>query len=1065
VRVGRRKILGATAEIRVDARPRLARALAANSPLPLDVDPVRLADVELGLATDQQSLVFDGPVGSVSFSAGGDVRTGLGVYVNPTDMLRDLADLAAESARPIPLDEIPFPDLPASRYFVLYWGYDFRADAAGSVALGAGPAVTWGARGSRNRAFIVIRAYENNPRAGTAVRDLLGRSWRLPNQIRTPADLQPGTWIVSEVTGSFSANLDVGLGLDHSWIRSVQIGTSDVLDGDVGLKIQAGVRAAFGLNATGRYLVLLGRDSLDGSARVLRLRLHRLSQRGWDFAFHTNLDLETTTGELLPAQLDDFIAAVLGIHGLQTLQELRLWTAPGARLTELASAFLVDYARNRLDEDFAQESDEIRQAIVAMFERWDKLPATAASALWDAVRLDANELEGFVATVRAFADPETVEQALKAAVADVQFAATPVGRWLLGIAEERLLGVVANRPEVEKVRLAAQTTLEILDGTLLDELQSFTENKVGFPVLRRAVEANDFVALTDPLKDKLAEFLGARAPIDTGDFERIRTTVHELLDRGADLYEAAVKSLNHTYKFSFDYAYSKQTAATALLDVSLDFGANPNLAETLTNAVAGDFTGLLPGAGQRPPAGVTFHEAALTHRIQRQAHVRVRLPFFTKDTLRRASSLGSYKVISEDGEVYFSALDATNELLHKGRWESRLSLGLGLAARAGEGIRRHDRDGTTATFDYRFVQAVPGLRTTQLERLMAPLSDNYFPGEFAGASGIAGKPSVSQWATALDKVVDGHEAAEDGLIGDSLMSLHVSLPGEILLKWLDAPRGKKDPVYMEMSRRFQTQLRRFIPLLHFQNPENYTHLKAAYVLLVYASLPVTTSLRVANRTVELNTNRRLYWDWPDESRSGERYALIFHEATEEKLEAAMNEAIRVLSSIPGLQDSARHYDPRRVTAARNAAVEQHGKNVLRSLLYVESELIKSAARAGRHMARFRTASDPAAAVKELAAFGDKLTRTFHQKLTTIFPPSDRAARELLRSLGSLIFAEVTQALDPLEAKPTAALEITVLKPNAGAPFPPKGFPEQLEIAADAVSVRQRVLEMGATPPH
>ena len=57
-----------------------------------------------------------------------------------------------------------------------------------------------------------------------------------------------------------------------------------------------------------------------------------------------------------------------------------------------------------------------------------------------------------------------------------------------------------------------------------------------------------------------------------------------------------------------------------------------------------------------------------------------------------------------------------------------------------------------------------------------------------------------------------------------------------------------------------------------------------------------------------------------------------------------------------------------------------------------------------------------------------------------------------------MFAEVTQALDPLDAKPTAALEITVF--DAGAPFPPRGFPEAPEIDADAVSVRQRLLAVG-----
>ena len=130
VSVGRRAILGAKAVIRVDADPRLARALAADEPLPLDADPVRLADVELGLKTGQP-LVFDGPAGRVAFSAGAGARAGLGVYADPADMLGDLADLGADGARRLPLDEIPFPGVGASRYFVLHWGYDLRGQRRG----------------------------------------------------------------------------------------------------------------------------------------------------------------------------------------------------------------------------------------------------------------------------------------------------------------------------------------------------------------------------------------------------------------------------------------------------------------------------------------------------------------------------------------------------------------------------------------------------------------------------------------------------------------------------------------------------------------------------------------------------------------------------------------------------------------------------------------------------------------------------------------------------------------------------------------------------------------------
>ena len=1063
IKIGGRTILTGTANIQVRADPQVIQALATNTKLPLELDPIRLTQVKLGLATGEQSVTFAGGAGNVSFSAGAGVQTGLGVYVKSADMLNDIADLSGQGAQRIPLDEIPFPEVQAARYFAFYWGYNVQASASGSVALGAGAAVTFGAQGSRNRGFAVIRAYKNNPRARSAVSDVFGRSWRLPSQISTVDDLQPGTWILSEVAGSFRANVGVNFGFDYNWIRSVKIDAKEVLQGDIGLKIQAGVSAAFGFNTSGRYVVVVGRDSLDPNEKMVRVRLSRLSQRGWNFAFNANLDLTTTTGTLLPKQLDDFVAAVLGVHGLQTLQEVRRWTDPSQRLSDLASAFLVDYAKNQLGEEFEQKFEEIRQKVIELFNKWDALPSKATSALWDAVRLKPDEVKGFVEKIKEFADPNTVNQKLEEAVADVGFASTPAGKWLLSVVEERLLSVVINRPEVEKVREAAQTTLDILDGKLLEELQDFVENKVGFPVVRKAVEDNDFDSLTDLLQKKLAGFLGKNTPLDGEDFQKVRTTVNRLLERGADLYEAGVKALNQTYKFSFDYAYSKQTTKTALLDVCFDFGANPNLGSELEKAIAGDFTAVLPGPGQPSLTGITFKEAALTHHIQRQAHVKISLPYFTQETIHNTSSLADYKLLSEDGNLYLYALDAEDQVIRKGKWESTLGVGLNLTAGAGSEIRRYDKDGSAATLDYRFIQALPGLRTTQLESLMNPLSRLYFPSEFAASSGVADKLSVNEWAIALDKVVDGQEAAEDGLIGDSLISLNVSLPGDTLLKWLSAPENLKDPVYMNMSRRFQTQLRRFIPLLYFQDPRKYADLGVAQPLLVYASLPITTSVRVSNGTVQLNTNEDLYWNWPDDSASGDRRALIFSSATRERLDAAMNKAVRELSSTPGLRKTAKFYDPdKNLESARATVLSSHGESLLKSLLFVEAELIVSAAKAGRDLAQFRAAvANPPEAVKELAEFGDKLTRTFNAKLRTVFKPKDRASKQLLRNLGLLMFAEVTEALDPgLEVKPTAALEIAVFK--AGATFPPDGFPEEPTVPADALNVRQRVLEVGTT---
>ena len=403
--------------------------------------------------------------------------------------------------------------------------------------------------------------------------------------------------------------------------------------------------------------------------------------------------------------------------------------------------------------------------------------------------------------------------------------------------------------------------------------------------------------------------------------------MNRLLARGADLYAAAVEALDHTYKLSFDYAYSKQTTATALLDVSFDFGANPALREALAERrPPATSPACFPARDEPRRPGVTFHEAALTHHVQRQAHVRVSLPFFTRETARRTSALGRYEIRGEDGEVYFCALDATNEMVRKGRWESRLSVGLGLEARAGEGIRRHDRG-----------------RRGRGVRL--PLR----PGRARPADDTARTPDGAPVRRLLPRRVRGRVGRRRPALGERV--------GHRARQDRRRPRGGGGRPDRRLARRAARQPARARSCSSgstprraggtpstwtcragsrpscggssrcstFSTPRTTPISKSAYTLLVYASLPVTTSIRVVNRTIELNDNRNLYWNWPDDSTSGDRHALIFSEATERKLEATMGEVVRILASVPRLRKHARHYDPRRVGAARSAAVGEFGR--------------------------------------------------------------------------------------------------------------------------------------------
>src|SRR6201999_3796179 len=125
----------------------------------------------------------------------------------------------------------------------------------------------------------IIRRIPKNTSARTAITDLVN-SWRLPSQVSAPNELEPGTWLIAEVDGSLALNLGAQFGYDYNWIRQAQLGG---LSGDIGLRLQLAVAATFGFQASGKFAVVLSRESAD---ERVRLRLFKQRVKGWNFAFN-----------------------------------------------------------------------------------------------------------------------------------------------------------------------------------------------------------------------------------------------------------------------------------------------------------------------------------------------------------------------------------------------------------------------------------------------------------------------------------------------------------------------------------------------------------------------------------------------------------------------------------------------------------------------------------------------------------------------------------------------------------------------------------------------------------
>jgi hypothetical protein len=378
------KFLSTASDIAIAVTPpaggELAAALATNQPFP--DRQIELGNISIRAETGKD-IEFLSPKGAVRFSGQGGAFAGLGVFQDPAKMLdtlrRDPDGTSIVAELELEKDEI-------HNYVLLRWGYDIEAAAKGSVALGVGGSVKFGVTGRRDGLYAVVRRLDKTLGAASAVTETIS-SWALPSLVDSADALKPGSWLIAEVDGSLALSLAAQYGYDFNWVReAVQ---ADGLTGDIGLRIQLGVTASLGFQASGQYAVILGRESLKPEDRCLRLRLCKLSKKGWEFAFTAGAEVELDFDKLLPGKFDDFIAGVFGVHGLQVLKDLDKWTDPNEQLSSLLSEVGIDYAQKLLHDatgiDPKTEFETAKARLQDLLKKWRALPHRVASILWTIV--------------------------------------------------------------------------------------------------------------------------------------------------------------------------------------------------------------------------------------------------------------------------------------------------------------------------------------------------------------------------------------------------------------------------------------------------------------------------------------------------------------------------------------------------------------------------------------------------------------------------------------------------------------------------------------------------------
>jgi len=938
---------------------------------------------------------------SVSLSASAGIKTGMGVYDKAGDAL---SSLQLEQTPGLVLTADSKPD---ARYLVMLWGYKVSGSFSGSHPIGAIGSMSVSADADRDRLYAVLHRLNANTGARSTIADTVA-SWRLPRHVQQADDLKPGTWLIVEADGSLALKVAAQIGYDLNFVRQAKLlGVTH----ELGAKIDTGIKATIGYEVSGRYLIVVGRES---ESTIVRLQLFKQNNRGPSFGL--NLTAGVTGQPNLPEKADEFVQSVFGVHGLQVVKDLQClnqWTDPskdlGYSVARLVNKTGLELLRNVTGIDPATEFDLAHRLTTDVVNKWNALPGQAAAAIWGILgRADKEGAADFHLFLKDLADPDPKKRAAEIGktLQDVTFGDTPRGQFLGAIAEDGLLLLGDRLDEVQKI--AAQV-LEVLDGGIIAKLQAFITEKLDLDQVLRAASQADFNALDEWLIKRLADFLDKE--IDFKDLEEIRNAIHLVIKKGQEIYGQAQKALSKRYSFDLAANYQKSTTQTALLDVNFDLseaGACSLLEDVL---VRSNMDELLI----RQVAGVTLNQAVLSHEVRRNGKAQVHMPFLDATTEHINDSLAKVSATEDAGRVLVYAVDASDTVTTANRYKSELSLLGSLRVRDGR-LEAAAADGQSAS--YQLLQVKKNMKLIDFEARVSPFIHEHFMDEFPDSG-----PSVQSFYMDLSRMAGSAVPGRAGNFGDVALSMHVALPGSVLAAWFQ-PKTPADLLRdsMNLSRSLQARLKWLLPAYFFQELDNLRPNPSAAALLVWSAIPISTSVELREGgALQFNTDHDVFWNYPDIDL---RRAVAAGRQTMENLATIVDDARRRLVDA-GDSAHAAFFAPGQIGSFPRMALSGAGDTLLQQLLFTESQMVTGAAKALTEIQAGlgEMAGAPARAIARLAEFGAALTETFNKNLTSVY------GNDSLRAMSSILLAEASKTIDPaLTATPMdALLSIIVLK--------------------------------------
>ena len=1033
-------------EFTSEADKDIVAAVAGNQPLSsLDLSKPKLIGEGGVTANGNKNFEFKGNSKlEIGGSAGADIR--LGIFGSSAEVLSNLEE---EDGLKVAEDT-----LAAGSVYVLFsTGYELSASAKAEWILAKG-SLNASVSGQKDKRYVVLRAFEPDHSVKDAIADTISEL-RLPKQIQSPGDLEPGTTLIIESNGAISAQVGAQLGYDFNWLYESNL---EQLEGTVGLHLKFGASLAMAFEDAGIYALTVSRKT---DSKYVDLQLVKQRKKMTSFAMSLAASAQGNFEDFEDIKLHDLIKATLGVHHGQVMKQwktVKEWTNP-EELEEKVKELSEDLVK-RLAAPVKLPLEKARAKILDLLKQWDKIGDEAGATLWQLLDQQANNhldlnleaIKGdFNDLIEITESPESIQGFLDEKLEKIGVSDTAFGKLLNAILPtEDLLESFSDSELFDDLQERAQSFKDLLDfGDDIEHFHKALNDELKLDKITKALETNSVDDLGELMASKLSDLVIDNGKILTDELQKVHDFIKHIEDKADDILEKTKKALQREYGVSFAATIQRQREEEALVHASFKLG--DEVADDLfAKALEGTYNELFT---QIHGEAVKLRRGSLSHRVSKSTSISLSLPFMKRDFTHINESLASGNFVDEqDGRLIMYEFKA-KDTIKRSRRLSQLALeGQYKVLKRKDGSRQTDRDLKMA---YSFRLAKRKMATSHLEQIIEPFFKLYLPDVFDKEDSDT-QLSPGQWISEMDAKIEEVNKNGKRTFGTTLLNLELRIPSAIGAAWFHAPDSI--PEYKGVSTKIQQRLREILPLYFFENEKviGDEDLEAkVYGMMTYQACPTKNDFVFDRGILE----RHWKWQMPTEVarmvRSNHTKQNLLNVIKGMHLRFKDDPEVRIRKKARRFGDNPIALMNFIISRASSDNDEVYG--FLTGLFLMEQKIIAKTVEAGLKLAKFVKDSDqkPNEAVEGLEQFGSEITEALNN-LSGFGAIASKG--DYTRYLSTELFVAVAEAFEPgLKVDIDGMFEILVLKKKPE--FEYKSYLEGAMPKPEDLIISSRVFDM------